>query len=80
MIVGKTDVGTVDWNLQARNTANLIKTVPDFLNKAIETSNVLVGVAGTVGIAGFVFDIAQDENIDLVSSITDHYTCHHCLR
>lgn len=73
MIVGNTDIGTVDWNLQARNTANLVKTVPDFLNNAIKTSNVLVGVAGTVGIAGFVFDIAQDENIDLVSSITDHY-------
>lgn len=50
-----------------------IKTVPDFLNKAIQTSNVLVGVAGTVGIAGFVFDIAEEESVDLSSVITDHY-------
>ena len=35
---------------------------------------VIVTVAGAKGISGFVFDIDQEENIQLQADITDHYT------
>ena len=44
-----------------------------FLKSAISASNTLVSVAGTVGIAGFVFDIADDDTVELDADITDHY-------
>lgn len=56
-----------------QSVANIAKSSQSFLNSAISASNVFVGVAGSVGIAGFVFDIAEDEAVDLSSIITDHY-------
>lgn len=52
---------------------NATKNVQNILSNAISASNTLVSVAGTVGIAGFVFDIADDETVELDSDITDHY-------
>lgn len=43
------------------------------LDSAISVSNVFVGFAGQAGIAGFVFDIAEDDSVELGSIITDHY-------
>ena len=43
------------------------------LNSAISVSNTFVGLTGRAGIAGFVFDIAEDESVELGSLITDHY-------
>lgn len=55
------------------SVANTAKSAQGMINSAIKASNVFVGVAGSVGIAGFVFDIAEDESVDLSSIITDHY-------
>lgn len=63
----------IDYGLLAQNTSELAKQGKDFLDSAISVSNVLVSVAGTVGIAGFLFDIAEDESVELSSIITDHY-------
>ncbi len=63
----------IDYGLLASNTSDLAKQGKDFLDSAISVSNVLVSVAGTVGIAGFLFDIAEDESVELSSIITDHY-------
>lgn len=43
------------------------------LNDAINASQSFVEVAGVVGIAGFVFDIADESQVILESEITDHY-------
>lgn len=55
------------------NLTDFAKSSQSFLNTAINASNTLVSVAGTVGIAGFVFDIADDDIIELDADITDHY-------
>lgn len=54
--------------------ANGFKTASTYLDYAVSASNVLVSAAGTVGYAGFVFDIADTETIELDSDITDHYS------
>ena len=46
----------------------------NFLNLASTANEALVSFTGTTGIAGFVFDIKNDEEILLESDITDHYT------
>ena len=46
----------------------------NFLNLASTANEALVSFTGTTGIAGFVFDIKEDEEISLESDITDHYT------
>lgn len=43
------------------------------LKDAISASQSFVEVAGTFGIAGFVFDIADEGRVSLESEITDHY-------
>lgn len=48
--------------------------VNSFLNLAQTSSTALVSFTGTTGIAGFVFDIKDDEEVLLESDITDHYT------
>lgn len=48
--------------------------VGDFLNLASSANEALVSFTGTTGIAGFVFDIKDDDEILLESEITDHYT------
>ncbi|MEE0059284.1 MAG: hypothetical protein UE295_00495 [Acutalibacteraceae bacterium] len=48
--------------------------VSSFLNLAQTSSKALVSFTGTTGIAGFVFDIKEDEEITLESDITDHFT------
>lgn len=45
-----------------------------FLNLASTANEALVSFTGTTGIAGFVFDIKDTEEINLESDITDHYT------
>lgn len=45
-----------------------------FLNLASTANEALVSFTGTTGIAGFVFDIKDAEEINLESDITDHYT------
>lgn len=45
-----------------------------FLGIATTANEALVSFTGTTGIAGFVFDIKNDEEISLESDITDHYT------
>lgn len=45
----------------------------DFLNLASTANEALVSFTGTTGIAGFVFDIKDTEEINLESDITDHY-------
>lgn len=70
MTVSSTGSETVKTN---KSVAQIAKEVQNFTNDAINTSNVLVRYAGSLGIAGFVFDIAQEEGVDLMSVITDHY-------
>ena len=41
------------------NIVDIMQNTQSVLNYAIDASNTLVSVAGTVGIAGFVFDIAD---------------------
>lgn len=48
--------------------------VNSFLNLAQTSSTALVSFTGTTGIAGFIFDIREDEEVSLESDITDHYT------
>lgn len=48
--------------------------VGGFLNLASTANEALVSFTGTTGIAGFVFDIKDTEEISLESDITDHYT------
>lgn len=55
------------------NGLELLESTKSVLNNAISASNTLVSVAGTVGIAGFVFDIADDDSVELDADITDHY-------
>lgn len=43
------------------------------LEEAISASKVFVSQTGTAGIAGFVFDIANETTVELDSLITDHY-------
>lgn len=52
----------------------MIDKINNFLNLATTSNQALVSFTGTTGIAGFVFDIKEDEDIDLESDITDHYT------
>lgn len=52
---------------------DVVKNGQSFINTAINASSTLVSVAGTIGIAGFVFDICDDETIELDADITDHY-------
>lgn len=59
-----------DWLNSLTDFAGGAKSMID---TAINASSTLVSVAGTVGIAGFVFDIADDETIELDADITDHY-------
>lgn len=61
-----------DW-FNGSSLADVVGNTKSLINKAINASNTLVSVAGTVGIAGFVFDIADDESIELDADITDHY-------
>lgn len=44
-----------------------------FLDEAIGVSKSFVSLTGTVGIAGFVFDISNDAIVELENEITDHY-------
>lgn len=44
-----------------------------FLSTATNLSKSFVSITGTVGIAGFVFDISNDSIVELDSEITDHY-------
>jgi hypothetical protein len=60
----------VDW---VNSITEIAGKTQSFLKSAISASNTLVSVAGTVGIAGFVFDIADGETVELDSDITDHY-------
>lgn len=46
----------------------------NFLNLASTANEALVSFTGTTGIAGFVFDIKEDEEVSLENDITDHYT------
>lgn len=55
------------------NIVDIMQNTQSVLNYAIDASNTLVSVAGTVGIAGFVFDIADEDIVELDSDITDHY-------
>ena len=55
------------------NGIGWLKKGADFLNEASAKSNVLVGLGGSFGIAGFLFDIVEDETVDLSSMITDYY-------
>lgn len=48
--------------------------VSDFINLATTGNEALVSFTGTTGIAGFIFDIKEDEEITLENDITDHYT------
>lgn len=59
-----------DW---VNSIADFVGGTKSFIDTAINASSTLVSVAGTVGIAGFVFDIADDETIELDADITDHY-------
>ena len=59
-----------DWLNSLTDFAGGAKSMID---TAINASSTLVSVAGTVGIAGFVFDVADDETIELDADITDHY-------
>ena len=62
----------VDW-ANGASAADVVKSAQTLINTAISASNTLVSVVGTVGIAGFVFDIADDDMIELDADITDHY-------
>lgn len=55
-------------------TVNIQETTNNFLNLASTANEALVSFTGTTGIAGFVFDIKDTEEINLESDITDHYT------
>lgn len=44
-----------------------------FLSTATNLSKSFVSITGTVGIAGFVFDISNDSIVELDSEVTDHY-------
>lgn len=59
-----------DW---VESLTGLVGETKSLIDSAISASNTLVSVAGTVGIAGFVFDICDDETIELDADITDHY-------
>lgn len=59
-----------DW---VESLTSMVGETKSLIDTAINASNTLVSVAGTVGIAGFVFDIADDETIELDADITDHY-------
>lgn len=59
-----------DWLNSLTDFAGGAKSMID---TAINASSTLVSVAGTVGIAGFVFDVADNETIELDADITDHY-------
>lgn len=45
----------------------------NLLQDTIKASQSFVEITGALGIAGFVFDIADETSIELVSEITDHY-------
>lgn len=45
-----------------------------FFDVAQDVSKAFVGFTGATGIAGFRFDISDDEEITLENAITDHYT------
>ena len=62
----------VDW-ANGANSVDLLQSTKSILNTAIDASSTLVSVAGTIGIAGFVFDIADDDSVELDADITDHY-------
>lgn len=66
-------VKSIDYDKLGKSVADTAKYTQGVLNYAISASNVFVSFAGSVGIAGFVFDIAEDEAVDLSSIITDHY-------
>lgn len=68
-----TDWGTIDWKEVSINTADLAKQGQEVLDWATGMSNIFVSLAGSAGIAGFVFDIVEDEATELSSVITDHY-------
>ena len=59
--------------ITTQSIADASKAASKFLDEAVDLSNVFVSVAGTAGIAGFVFDIVEDEVVELGSYITDHY-------
>lgn len=44
-----------------------------FFTDAVSASQSFVGGLGTLGINGFIFDIAEESEISLESEITDHY-------
>lgn len=50
-----------------------LTTSVDYLKEAVNLSQSFVKLTGTAGIAGFVFDIADESSVELVSEITDHY-------
>lgn len=68
-----TNWGTVNWNEVSSNVQDLAKQGQEVLDWATGMSNIFVSLAGSVGIAGFVFDIVEDETTELSSIITDHY-------
>lgn len=50
-----------------------VQNTVTFFKDTVGLSQSFVKLTGTAGIAGFVFDIADESSIELLSEITDHY-------